>query len=68
MGYTRAYCNRLISNYIEEIEFQIKYIEKNFTQMDFENAVARDECEAIVVNMIKQCNDLINQLDEYNFS
>ena len=68
MEYTRSYCNRLISNYIEEIEVQIKAIDKNFIQMDFENAVVRDECEIIVVNMIKQCNDLIYQLDEYNFS
>ena len=68
MGYTRSYCNRLISNYIEEIETQIKSIDKNFIQMDFENAIARDACEVIVVDMKKQCNDLINQLNDYNFS
>ena len=68
MGYTKAYSERLVCNYTEAIEIQKKKIVKNFEQMDFENAQAKNECSDIVDAMINNCNRLISEIKGYSFN
>ena len=62
-----SYCNRLVSSYVKYINNQKKYMRKNFEDMDFENADARDEFEAIVENMESKCDVLVSKISSYNF-
>ncbi|HEX9062319.1 MAG TPA: hypothetical protein VF941_19280 [Clostridia bacterium] len=59
---------QLIDAYVNEIERQIKSIQKNFNDMDFENADARNEAENIINNMKSNCRSLIDELRSYHFS
>jgi len=68
VDYTKGHSEGLVSDYIEEIEIQMKSITKNFEQMDFQNAVEKDRCGEIVDAMINNCNILINKLRGYSFS
>lgn len=65
--YKKSYAERLVSNYIEEIERQRNSMRKNFEDMDFVNANARDEFEKIVTCMTDNCNSLINEINGYSF-
>lgn len=67
MGNTQSHCNSLISNYIEEINVYKKNMVKNFMDMDFANAVTRNEFGEIVDEMISNCDSLIMKLQEYTF-
>jgi hypothetical protein len=67
LGDTQSHCNRLISNYIEEVNVYKKNMVKNFEDMDFKNAVTRNEFGEIVDEMINNCDSLIMKLQEYTF-
>lgn len=68
MGYTKGYSERLVANYIEEIEAEKKKIVKNFNDMDFQNAVTKNEFEEIINDMVKNCDQLIENLSSYSFN
>ena len=65
--YKASYAQRLVNNYIAEIERQKASIDKNFRDMDFENADARDEFEDKKNSMINECDNLINLIKAYKF-
>lgn len=62
-----SYARRLVNSYISYINNQKKYIRKNFEDMDFENADARNEFEAVVETMESDCDALVNKISSYNF-
>ena len=61
-----SYAERLQNSYIKYINNQKQYIRKNFEDMDFENADARDEFEAIVENMERNCDTLVSKISSYS--
>lgn len=65
--HTADYCNRLVNNYVEEIERNKKLIERNFNDMDLENADVLEKYYNIKESMIEKCNDLIAKITRYNF-
>ncbi len=62
-----SYAKRLQNSYIKYINSQKQYIRKNFEDMDFENADARDEFEAIVESMERNCDTLVSKISSYSF-
>ena len=58
----------LVDRYVNEIQRQIEKIQKNFYDMDFENADARNEIEQIINEMKAEGRRLINELNSYHFS
>lgn len=62
-----SYAERLQASYIKYINNQKQYIRKNFEDMDFENADARDKFEAIVESMESNCDALVNKISSYSF-
>lgn len=64
---SRSYAQRLLDNYITNVNSQIYQIQKNFGEMDFENAKAKEEMAEIIDKMINCCNSLISDLETYNF-
>lgn len=62
-GYTYGTSKRYISLYRQSIEKTIAGVNKNFRQMDFENADAKNEMEEHINNIINYCNQLIFELD-----
>lgn len=61
--YTKEYSESLVSGYIQDIECQRDLIIKNFQDMDFTNANIRREFEAIVNDIIRNCNRLIDEIE-----
>ncbi len=59
---------RFINRCINDIDTVIKEIQRNFNDMDFENADAREEVSGIIANMKTECSRLISELNSYNFS
>jgi len=59
--------NGLVSTYVRQLNTQIESIQKNFNDMDFENASARNEMEAVINNMKSSCRNLISDLQAYRF-
>ena len=66
-GYSKSFCEGLISNYISDISDYQKKMIKNFNEMDFKNANARDKVEDIVNDMVQECNNLITEINNYLF-
>ncbi|MBE6047146.1 MAG: hypothetical protein E7213_01855 [Clostridium sp.] len=62
-----SYSNKMIKAYVEEITKQKKLIKRNFEEMDFENADARNKFKEIVNEMIRNCDSLISKLNSYSF-
>lgn len=62
-----SYATRLRNNYVKYINAQKAYIRKNFEDMDFENADAREEFESIVESMERNCDALVNKISSYSF-
>lgn len=44
-----------------------KQAEKNFKDMDFENADRRDEMEIIIGKMKQECANAVNEMEQLNF-
>ncbi|MDE6626525.1 MAG: hypothetical protein K2K56_09170 [Lachnospiraceae bacterium] len=49
---------------INEVE---KQAEKNFKDMDFENADRRDDMEEIIGNMKRECANAISEMEQLSF-
>lgn len=49
--------------FIAAVERQRKKIEKNFKDMDIENATARDDIEKEINNILDECDALIAKLE-----
>lgn len=64
---TRDYCNRLVSNYLDEIEKQKGKISKNFGDMDLKNASIQKDMKNVVDEMTSLCDSLKRTLDSYSF-
>ncbi len=64
---SKQYCERLVSNYLNEIESQKKMMEKNFKDMDLENASVRDDIEDLVNEMKCYCDQLKTAISDYKF-
>ncbi|MEN8906837.1 MAG: hypothetical protein ABF289_12840 [Clostridiales bacterium] len=56
-----------IKNFIVEIENKKKKMDKNFKEMDFENASAKEEMKATINEIKGICDNLISRLKEYKF-
>ena len=50
------------SQYINDIERARRSINKNFREMDLDNASAKDEIEKLVDKMKRECDSLISTL------
>ncbi len=60
--YKKSYANKVLDAYIEEVE-DIRYrIQKDFSDMDFENASARNGMEDCVRRMSALCDALIFEI------
>jgi len=59
--------NKLIASYIKEITAQMNSVQKDFNNMKFENANAKDQIEEIVKLIKSDCGSLINALQSYKF-
>ncbi|NLD48581.1 MAG: hypothetical protein GX660_15570 [Clostridiaceae bacterium] len=66
--YSAHTAKKLIDLYVNQIETQIALVQKNFNEMDFENADARNNMEDIIKSMKSNYRDLINELRSYHFS
>lgn len=66
--YSAYEARRLINKYIDDINMCIGEIQRNFDDMDFENADAKEEARAIINNMKAEYSRLINELSSYSFS
>ena len=66
--YKKSTANSIFRGYKTTLE-RAKYdINKNFGQMDFANADARNEMEEHVVEMIRSCETLLTEMERYTFS
>ena len=54
----KKYLNKMLDAYQEELADISKAIQKNFEDMDFENAKTREDMELIVGNMRAACEAL----------
>lgn len=59
MRYKKSYTNKTLDAYIAEVEAVRDRILKDFTDMDFENASARNEAEDCVQRMAAECDRLL---------
>ena len=65
--YKSSTANRIFRGYKSSLE-RAKYdFNKNFNQMDFENADAREEVREHVAEMIRSCDKLIEKMGSYKF-
>ena len=62
-----SYSKKMINTYVKEIREQKKRINRNFEEMDFENADARNKFKEIVNEMTRNCDSLISKLNSYSF-
>lgn len=60
--YKKSYANKVLDAYIEEAEGVRYRIQKDFADMDFENASARNDMEDCVQRMLAQCDSLIQEI------
>ncbi|MDE7062730.1 MAG: hypothetical protein K2O73_05750 [Lachnospiraceae bacterium] len=60
--YKKSYANKVLNAYIEEVEGVRYRIQKDFEDMDFENASARNDMEDCVQRMLAQCDSLIQEI------
>lgn len=62
MRYKKSYANKTLDAYIAEVE-ELRYrIDKDFADMDFANASARNEMEDIIRRMMAECDRLISDI------
>lgn len=66
-GVSKAYADKLLQKYISQVEKKKSIIERNFSEMDIENADIQNEFENIKNDMISNCNKLIGELQNYKF-
>ncbi len=59
---------RQINTYVNDIETLIREIQRNFNDMDFENADAREDVDSIITNMKNEYSRLISELNSYSLS
>lgn len=60
--YKKSHANKVLDAYIEEVE-DVRYrIQKDFEDMDIENASARNDMEDCVQRMLAQCDSLIQEI------
>lgn len=64
---SKEYCYSLMSNYKDKIDDKIYAINKNYSQMDLENADIQQEIADIATNMINICNQIKATIDSYYF-
>lgn len=57
----------IVNRCIGDINDVISDIQKNFNDMDFENASAREEMQDVIDNMKRHCRNLISELHSYSF-
>lgn len=60
----KKYLNKMLDAYIEEIEDISRTLQKNFEEMDFENARTREDMQVVVDNMKSTCKDIRNMIEE----
>ncbi|RDU24557.1 hypothetical protein [Anaerosacchariphilus polymeriproducens] len=65
--YTKAYAERIVEDCKSNITSVKQNIRKNFNDMDFENAVQKDQVESYIASMEAECNNLIAKLEGYSF-
>ncbi|MBD7911800.1 MULTISPECIES: hypothetical protein [Clostridium] len=65
--YKKAYAERLVSKYVDEIEREKKQIIKNFQDMDLDNADVKNDFALIVNSMVQKCDSLISEISSYSF-
>lgn len=63
MRYKKSYANKVLDAYITEIEAVRERIRKDFLDMDFSNASARNEMEESVAAMLMECDNLISDIE-----
>lgn len=66
-GVTKAYADKLLQKYISQVEKKRGIIERNFSEMDIENADIENELENIKNDMLNNCDKLIGELQNYKF-
>lgn len=64
---TKEYAERVVEDCKTMVTTTKNNIRKNFEDMDFENAVQRDDVEGYIVSMEAECNSLIAKLSSYTF-
>ena len=64
---SKNYCNNLINKYNEKIDDKIYALEKNFGQMDLENADIQTDMAQILANIVVLFEQLKGDLDNYYF-
>ena len=64
---TGGNANKIVNGCIRDLESIRKNIEKNYNEMDIENANAGEEIEEIVNTMKGYCTQLIDELSGYSF-
>lgn len=62
-GYSKSTANNYINTYRNALENAIAGVNKNFNQMDFENADAKETMEEHVNNIISYCKHALRELD-----
>lgn len=68
-SYDKAYAQRLVASYIEEIEDLKKDIIKNRGDMDLHNADIENEFDDIIKDILTKYTNLINEIEQHsNFS
>ncbi|MDS0526679.1 hypothetical protein NNC19_13385 [Clostridium sp. SHJSY1] len=67
-GCKKESAESVASRYIEKIELHRDQIIKNFTDMNIENADAKDYFENIIKDIKKECNDLIDYIHSIRFN
>ena len=68
-SYDKAYAQRLVASYIEEIEDLKKDIIKNRGDMDLHNADIENEFDDIINDILTKYTNLINEIEQHsNFS
>lgn len=61
--YKKSYANKLMNEYIEELEAIKRDICKNFQDMDLTNASVQNEMEEIIGYITWECDSLISAIE-----
>lgn len=65
--YTKLNCETSRQNFITKIDKAIAKIEKNLSEMDFDNVQQRKEMDEIAGRMVTYCNTMKTKMEEYTF-
>lgn len=64
---SKSLADSIIVEYKGYVQEKVNDINKNFGEMDLENANIQDDFQEIIDAMIINCRNMLNEIDQYTF-